>query len=186
MIYPDYILRIKVTGIDSAELKSPIVRHKFRVRCEILDTLKGQRISTCPDQLLMQQPPPQAVAYTNPPCFEFQYTHRNYWPGGSIHQSDYPYQTKDPAFSVGADSSFAMQVGQEAIVFLSYHASVVDSSFDYYDIDLEPEASYNALPVINGQVHDINRVWSNSTTMSYQDWRNRFFRLREKILTQTY
>jgi hypothetical protein len=80
---------------------------------------------------------------------------------------------------------FAMRVGQDAIVFLSYSDWRLDTLYDYFQLKLYGGTA-RELPVINGQVRDVNRIWSDSETVSYTDWRRRFMDIREKILSGTY
>ncbi len=85
-----------------------------------------------------------------------------------------------------ANGGFQMQVGQEALVFLTHSGQRYDSTNDYFDLNVDPRASYGALPIINGQVRDVNHIWSNQTMISYDDWKARVYELRNKILTGKY
>ena len=54
---------------------------------------------------------------------------------------------------------------------------------DYYYLHLEPWASNNALPIIDGKVRDLNHVWSDQDLLPYRDWRSRFLSIRSTILS---
>ncbi len=41
---------------------------------------------------------------------------------------------------------------------------------NFDNLDIESTASYNALPIIDGNIRDINHIWSNQTTISYSQW----------------
>lgn len=79
-----------------------------------------------------------------------------------------------------------MRVGQEAVVFLTYDDWLIDATHDYFALKIEPIASVGALPIIDGRVRDVNRIWSNDLLMEYDAWRRRFFQIRDKILSGTY
>jgi len=190
LLYPDYILRVRITGIDSMLIKphpSLINPYKFRATADVIDTLKGMVFTTCAQQFLARTPVnewPNVMMDPKYPCIEFQYSHGNYF-DPNMNGEPWLYPDRDPSFAQ-SDGGFQMQVGQEAIVFLSHYGQRYDSTKDYFDLNLEPQASYNALPIINGQVRDINHIWSGRTMISYDDWKARFYELREKILTGKY
>jgi hypothetical protein len=187
--FPDYILRVRINAIDSMPLKpwpSRSDSHIFRVTASVLDTLKGRVFSTCTDQYSTGSGG-SITAALNPPCIQFGYVHGNYFRTDGLLETPWMYPARDEAFFASpSDNGFAMHPGQEAIVFLSHHGRLLDSSFDYFSLNLDPTAAYNALPIINGQVRDINHIWSGSESIDYADWKARFITLRDKILNGTY
>ena len=43
-----------------------------------------------------------------------------------------------------------------------------------------------ALPIIGGQVRDVNHIWSDQTLLGYEEWKRNFMMLRERLLAGTY
>ncbi|MES2767109.1 MAG: hypothetical protein V4642_14635 [Bacteroidota bacterium] len=187
LLESDYILRIKVLAIDSIPNKLAQGRYnRYRVKAEILDTLKGKVLQTNEfNPMVMQQQSGQTSTsyYTY-----FQYIPMNYFSIDELSsdgRENYPYETKDSAFLRSPDE-FQMYIGQEAIVFLDHGNHFVDHQYDYYDLGMSYDLSNNALPIINGQVRDVNHIWSTNLLMNYADWETRFLQLRGKILTGAY
>lgn len=194
-LYADYILHVKVLAVDSMPLKpsssGPGVSTTFRATVEILDTLKGGVIPSC-QQELSQDPDNKSARRariaTAAPCTYIVYDNLSIWnPEDASDRFRKLYYARDPAFSYSQrDSSFRMRAGQEAIVFIAYGNQKLDSTHDYFEPNITAFASFGALPVIDGRVRDVNKVWSNSLWMNYPDWRQRFFAIREKIITGKY
>lgn len=173
-LYPDYVIRIKVVAIDSmldAQSMSNEETYRYRVTAKVIETLKGQMLPVCTEESL-----PEAS-----PCIRFQYGPRNYFnPNDYQSEGVKLYTKRDPEFMT-ADGYFTMREGQEAVVFLSYYQTMFDASADYLDLNLEMQASFNALPIIDGAVRDINRIWSSSETIPYDHWKMLFNAARQKI-----
>jgi len=188
IFYPDYILRVRVNRIDSMILKpTPLSQgnpYVYRVTADVLDTLKGQTFSDCNEQAILRNTDnkPMVLAEGRYSCIQFQYMAANYFQPSMT--MEWPYANRDEAFS--KRGGFSMEVGQEAVVFLTYQDQRYDSAYDYIELGLEPQASYNALPIIDGKVRDVNGIWSDQPMMEYAEWRSRFMGLREKILTGSY
>ncbi len=150
----------------------------------MLDTLKGQVFCDCNEQAILRNTDnkPMVLAEGRHACLQFQYMAANYFQPSIT--TDWPYDKQDEAFN--KRGGFSMEVGQEAVVFLKHHSQRYDSANDYLDLNLEPAASYNALPIIDGKVRDVNGIWPGQPMMDYAAWRNRFMALRRKIPTGTY
>lgn len=188
----DYILRIQVVRIDSMPTKfNASGELRYRVTAKVLDTLKGQVYQSAPcypNNNLTRNV--ESLSY---PCIYFQYSSYHYFDPSSIigltagnkEPSGFAYEYQDSAF-MRSPNEFAMQPGQEAIVFMEHANQRFDHEYDYYDLSVSPALSYNALPIINGQVRDVNNVWSSNLWMSYAEWKARFLQLRDKILHNLY
>lgn len=181
----DYILRVRVTAIDSMQHRRINDLVRYRVTAQVLDTLKGHVFQTCGYN------PNPSIAAAAPPCMQFQYTSNNYRTGGEAlfvgGTSPYiPRYTKQDSAFVQGWEKFGMTVGQEAIVFLSFGNRKVDYENDYYDLDISQDCSYNALPIIDGKVRDVNAVWSQDLWLPYSDWKARLNEIRNKILNAAY
>lgn len=187
LLESDYILRVRVVAVDSMKHKSARGMWRYRVTAQVLDTLKGRYFQTCTSG---DNPAPLAQAAA-PPCMYMQYTNYNYITPGIAniaggYEPYYPrYATNDTAFLRGFEK-FGMSAGQEAIVFITLGNKRMDNEADYYDVDISPSCSNNALPIIDGRVRDVNFVWSESLWLSYSDWKARFNELRNKILNAQY
>lgn len=185
----EYILRVQVVKIDSMPDKLDAGTLRYRVTAKVLDTLKGRAYQSAPcnsGHAILDDASPY-------PCLYFQYTDDNYFEAsgsiglmaGDAEHEPWPYNVQDSAF-MRARNQFAMKPGQDAIVFLYYDSQKFDHEYDYYDLLLAPMYSYNALPIINGQVRDVNKVWSNNLLMNYSDWKQRFEQIRNNILNASY
>ena len=176
MLVADYILRVRVAAIDS--IVDPYPEYtQYRAVAEVLDTLKGGRFINA---AIATAPSPAGVS-----SIRFQYMPGNYIdPGETAIERDaasVPYKIPDPAFTTAA-GRFAMRPGQEAIVFLRHADYRHEGGMDSYVLQIEPRASYNALPIVGGSVRDLNHVWSDTDAMPYEMWREQFGRLRSRLL----
>jgi len=185
----EYILRVQVVKIDSMPDKLVAGQIRYRVTAKVLDTLKGQVYQPAPcnsGHAILDNGSPY-------PCIYFQYGEHNYFdPSGSIglmagdaEHEPWPFDKQDSAF-MRTLNRFEMKLGQDAIIFLSHDAQKFDHEADYYELSLDTYYSYNALPVINGQVRDVNNVWSTSLLLNYADWKARYQEIRGKILNGSY
>lgn len=188
LLNADYVLRVRVTGIDSMPIRSQggsLFPFRFRVMAQVLDTLQGAVFMPCAGQSDVNTKKRRSGSGWHP-CIQFQYSPGNYFNFGDMNTDDgWMYPERDPEFTTG-DGFFTMKKGQEAIVFLRHSVSLSDSSADYFDLNLEPHASYNALPIINGKVRDRNKIWSGSQLLNYNQWVQRFNKFRDQILKGDY
>jgi hypothetical protein len=187
MLYSNYILRIKVLYIDSTmNLLMPNFNSKrFRVTAQVVDTLKGQYFNTISYQNIINKKN-NGILEENYPIIQFEYIRENYAPGGSFYKDHAHTQliSEDPNFL--NNNGFGMSPNQEAIVFLSFDNHLVDYNYDYYNLDICAATSYCALPIINGNVRDINNFWSSITLQDYNSWKAIFNSLKNKILFMSY
>ena len=162
---------------------SPRFTHRFRAIAVVLDTIKGRVFQNACNSVALRS---GAKGTVDTSCIAFQYTHINYFDMGNmmVPGGDFNWQT-DSSFA-NYENEFEMHIGQEAIVFLGYGNHEHDSTYDYYDLDLEPSASFNALPIINGKVRDVNHIWSDNTLLDYDQWKKYFQAFREKLLNGTF
>jgi hypothetical protein len=176
MLVADYILRVRVAAIDSIVDPSPEYT-QYRAVAEVIDTLKGMRFVNA---AIAPAPSPAGLS-----SIRFQYMPGNYIdPGETAIERDaasVPYRLTDPAFATAA-GRFAMRPGQEAIVFLRHADYRREGFWDSYILQIEPRASYNALPIVEGRVRDLNHVWSDADTIPYAAWRDKFLHLRSHLL----
>jgi len=190
LLETSYVLRVKILAIDSmptGNRRSPNQQY-YRATAAVVDTLKGQVFQPCWNDYGTKDTRLHRPASASADgCIQFVYLDHLYSnPRFSPDGAPKLYSARDHEFATGPDSAFAMRAGQEAVVFISHAYGLVDSSYDYYQLRLEPRASFGALPIINGKVRDVNRIWSQELLLNYADWRNRFFELRGKLLSGTY
>lgn len=186
-LYADNILRVRVLSVDSMLGKpepSPLNPYVYRVTAEVLDTIKGRVFAAC-GGLQAKTDPDHGVAQSTTPCIRFIYARGNYYQVLG-ENADMPKPPKRDSAFMSYEGGFKMHAGQEAIVFLGMSPSLFDSSNDYFNVWLQPLTSYNALPIIDGMVRDMNHYWSASDLMTYADWKTRYLQIRDKILTGNY
>jgi len=187
-----YILRIKVRSVDSMPTYSSS-RHAeyiYQVTADVLDTLKGHVFAACSqDQQSLQNAGSVSAQPLSsyPACIQFVYLNNLYFDPRTISPGPFDrYTGRDPEFAFGRDSLFAMNVGQEAVVFAVHNGHLIDSAYDYYHVRLDSRTSFGALPIINDQVRDINHIWSDQTMLSYEEWRRQFMMMRNRLLSGRY
>ncbi|MBS1914574.1 MAG: hypothetical protein JST22_21505 [Bacteroidetes bacterium] len=193
----DIVLHVKVLAIDSMpQTQHPhdFITMLYRATVQILDTLKGGSIPSCQQQFEQDRvatPRQHArVAAASP------YTYIMYCNFSVLDADHAPdvlgipspfykiYRQRDTAFGGCSEScSFRMNVGQEAVVFLGFGDSKVDSTNDYFQLEID---GHDPLPVVDGRIRDVNHVWSSDLLMDYAAWRQRFLAIREKIVTGHY
>lgn len=181
LLYADYILHVKVHTVEPSFDEGQLETYFYRVTAEVVDTIKGRYFQPYERPALAEYVRPWGTS-----TIQFQYTPENYLQNGEIarerDEEKFPYRHMDPAFITG-EGRFGMTPGQEAIIFLRHEDRLVDTDHDYYYLHLEPWASYNALPVVDGKVRDVNHIWSDSDLLSYGEWRSQFRSLRSRIVS---
>ncbi len=192
LLESSYILRVKVCSIDSMPTNSSSrgAKYLYQVTADVLDTLKGQVFIPCPEAQQLSQQKTSSMARTlssHPGCMQFVYVNGLYFNPRTIPPGAPDiYTARDPEFAFGRDSLFAMKAGQEAVIFAVHNGRLVDSANDYYHMRLDARTSFGALPIINGQVRDINHIWSDQTMLSYEEWKRQFMALRDRLLSGAY
>ena len=185
----EYILKIKVISIDS--MIDKLSSHSFpgsyyyRVTAIVYDTIKGKVLPPAPIDSEYSKNGSKILEPSNR-LIQFGYTKRAYNSLGVSGNEKYRYSEPDTAFLSGTGYAFSMKPNQEAIVFLSYFNNLIDAQNDYFDLSLDPLASLNALPIIDGYVRDVNKVWSQNLLMSYSSWKAKVDLFKSKILNRTY
>lgn len=158
LLVADGIYRVKIKSLDSMVEKPPFGNGQFlyEATAQVIDTLKGKRFKS----VMLQDRTVQ---------LKFLFSPRNY-----DVNPDFYYTKKDTALEDGK-YAFHMKVGQEAIVFLTFQNCLVDSGFDYVDVEVDSRCSFNALSISGGFVNDINHVWSQGeASMPYTEWKARY------------
>jgi hypothetical protein len=190
MLYSDYILRVKIVAIDSMINKnSSFGYYSYNATAMVLDTLKGKVLPESDYSSSEKNNINPNVSSFPATYFNFQYCPFNYGFGVSepLNVQAYPeYSKPDTAFLDESGDGFKMLVNQEAIVFITFNDQKYDFQYDYYDLELNPRCSLNALRIENGKVLDINNVWSAQTEISYGDWKQIYLNLLGNIMNLSY
>lgn len=187
----DYILRIKVLSIDSMLDKlsagSFPGSYYYYVTAMVLDTIKGKVLPPFYSNNFGKKSE-NTHQTNNATLLKFGYISQLYHSLGVVgNEGIHRYSTADSAFTKNGDSYvFSMKPNQEAIVFLSYFNYFYDYQNDYYDLSLNSLASFAALPIIDGNVRDVNKVWSSNLLSPYSTWKSNINAFITKILTRNY
>ncbi len=186
LLHADYILKVHITDIDSMRNKySPFDEstpdYRYNILARIDTIFKGQVVKLLPENTIfpnLKKIISNSVGYMNFTSSSFLYS--SLWSSeGSM------YQYPDTNF-LRSDGLFYLKEGQDIIVFMQFGNQKFDCEYDYFEIFPCQSCSLNALPIIDGNVHDVNRVWSESGILSYDEWVNKFNTLKMKILNISY
>jgi len=187
------ILRIRVDSLDSTRNRfSDGENYRYAAVCTVLDTLKGRVFPDwCAENGMYVNPLPEEPSHhkknENPqslnPCHKIRigYTADQWLTGRHSYVTDIRY-TVDSAF-LDANQSFALEPGDEAIVFLEYYNWRPDDTFDYWEIMLSTSASQGILRIENDIVYDPARIWTDTTSVPYATFRTTVSELRERIVS---
>ena len=172
MLYnSDYILKVKVNNINSMPYKTyrtldtmPGI-NIYNVNAMVLDTLKGKEFSPC------SLNNSNFLINNCNICF-------NYITG--------PYSNSESDLNIHPSlldnlGNLALQQNQELIIVIGYCNYYLDFNFDYFDLSV-----IKVFPIINNIVYDINKEWSDSKTLNYDDWKLIFLDKRLKLLNGGY
>lgn|GEM_PF-3825592 len=159
LLESSYILRVAVVAVDSLSTGSdnPSGAYFYRVTAVVTDTLKGRVFQPCSGLQSLAAQGDRPSVPPSAPCIQFVYVPNLYLaPRYVPPEGTGLYTARDPAFTSGPDSLFAMKAGQEAVVCIRHTNSLVDSSYDYYHLRLDSRCSFGALPIIKGSERDVN------------------------------
>ena len=183
----EYILKVKITAIDSMRSPSKMYRgdttiyHYFQAECIVQDTIKGKVFNS----YTLSSPSSGHKNSENPTMMTFSFDDnaypQKYW-GMSNGRSTEPWYPEVDTNLADYKGEFKPKVGQEIIVFLTHLTKLYDEYNDYYRLSVNYYSSNGALPVINNTVYDVNKVWSENDSMTYTNWLNRYEVLKNQIL----
>ncbi len=184
MAYADYILRVEIMSVDSTHNKhTSNIGYRYQAKANVKEILKGQSLNCIENSDKIKKETDEIQ--TGICDIYFQFLPASY---SCVYSDriDKLYSLIDTNFTDNKNGLFYMKPGQEAIVFLTYANSKYDTLFDYFDLDVEPRCSLNALPIINETVYDVNHVWTQSGVEIYFAWKNRYMYLKNKIINMNY
>ena len=169
----DYLLNVQVNSVQSLPSIYHPNEYVYQVNATVLDTLKGKVFQQCNNNqnLINKKPGEKPLTNGSTICFTyFTGPYSNDFTNRKIHPT-----LKD------STGNLTIHPGQQLIITLSHEDYLWDYNYDYFDLTL-----LTAIPVINGQVIDLNQEWSNSTTLNYSDWKNAFLQKRDLLLNGGY
>ena len=187
LVGAEYILKVRVLYVDSMLSKYPNFTNNmyYNVTAEVLDTIKGKKFKTVNYQeLITSHDFGNLFPAGLNPLIQFDYVTQSYWIAGEVCNNGMIYENPDSAFL--KNKRYNMSPGQQCVVFLEHDNRLMDSSYDYFELGVAPRYSLNALPIINGQVRDVNHVWSQDLYMNYEEWRTLVNSYINKILSRAY
>jgi len=186
-----YILRVTVLSIDS--MKSSIISlgdsnqfNHYQITCIVTDTIKGKVIPmSLPDNNLNSKNFKSNSSY-NYPTFKFITT--SYSSPQFINATHFTPQFKKVDSLIFDFSRMIMRLkpGQEVIVFLQPTDCIWTKTHDYFRLVVAYPYSGGVLPIVNGMVSDINKIWSDSTLIPYNSWKGKYNEAVDIIMTKGY
>lgn len=183
MLRAEYILKVKITAIDSMRSPSTMYRgdttiyHYFQAECIVQDTIKGRVFNS--SSLARQSTSENTTMMTF--SFDDNSYPQKYW-GMSNEQATEPWYPEVDTNLTNYKSEFMPKIGQEIIVFLTHLTKLYDEHNDYYRLSADYYSSNNALPIINNIVYDVNKVWSENDSMTYDKWLERYHTLKSYVI----
>lgn len=177
MYNADYILKIQVNSIDSIpKIGYPRTNgiipneYTYQINATVMDTLKGKVFQNCYQPPMLKQS--DKIQTSNSEiCFTY---------GTGRYRNDFSNFNLDPNL-INYVGNFSLNIGQEVIVFLQFTNYLWDFNYDYFQLHLS-----TAYPIIQNEVKDISKVWSQDTSLSYQNWKLKFEEKKNNILTGGY
>ncbi|MBL8003777.1 MAG: hypothetical protein JNL36_01655 [Candidatus Kapabacteria bacterium] len=174
LIEPIYVLKIVVFALDSIDST-----REFNVICKVLDTLKGKKIPMLPENNTLKSGETIKSSF---PLFQFSYLSSTVQQNTELSHGKHLYKYYEPHFYDASKFMMRMKPGDTAVVFLFEGNDVRSKTHDYLYIRIDPFASNGALPIINGKVKDINKIWSNELYLPYEEWKEEFEKNKRFVL----
>lgn len=177
----DYVLRATVISIDSMPSKYHLDEpargiYEYRVIIAVTDTLKG-KVMKPNDILPLSIPNKPEINTTNPThYYQFHYS--------TSHQN--PSEGYVSPLLTDPSGRFNLVPGQDLIVFLGFYDLLIDCEYDYFDLALQQQCKSFILPVISNTVIDGAKIWSNTGSLTYPDWKQKFNTIMQKFSTRNF
>lgn len=177
----DYVLRATVISIDSMPSKYHLNEpargiFEYRVTIAVTDTLKGKVLKPLDVSTLNTPSKPKSRAADGTQYYQFQYS--------TSHQN--PNEGYVSPLLTDQSGRFIITPGQDLIIFLGFYNFLIDCEYDYFDLALQQQCKSFILPVINNTVIDGGHIWSDSDSMSYSAWKQKFNTIMQKFSTRNF
>jgi|JI10StandDraft_1071094.scaffolds.fasta_scaffold159160_2 hypothetical protein len=176
----DYVLRATVISIDSMPSKYHLDEpqrgiFEYRVTIAVTDTLKGKVLKPLDVSTLNIPSKPKNRTADGTQYYQFQYS--------TSHKSHDGYISP---LLTDQSGRFIITPGQDLIIFLGFYNLLLDCEYDYYDLTLQQQCKSFILPVMNNTVIDGGHIWSDSDSMSYPAWKEKFNTIMQKFSTRNF
>ena len=177
----DYVLRATVISVDSMPSKYHLEEpergiYEYRVTIAVTDTLKGKVMK--PNDISPPSIPNNSTTNSINPTryYQFHYASNQKNPDEGYVS---PLLT-DPT------GRFILVPGQDLIVFLGFYDFLIDCENDYFDLAVQQQCKSFMLPVINNTVIDGAKIWSNTGSLTYPEWKQKFNTIMQKFSTRNF
>lgn len=190
-IIPDYVLKVQVVSIDS--MKAPFTSYGdtssydfFKVSCVVLDTIKGKVIPMDTINIsenIKNKVEAQSISYR----FNFVVTKNSYTqPRRGYSSKPHPFPLIDSLIFDNTRQIMRVHPGQDLLVFLRCSDPLWSKKYDHLQMHTIPVACNGVLPINNGIISDVNKVWSDSTWIPYTTFKERYNEIVNIIMTKDY
>ncbi len=190
-VIPDYILKVQVVSIDS--MKAPFTSYGdtssydfFKISCIVLDTIKGKVIpmDTITIPTYKSKEESKSVTYR----FNFVVTENSYFQlRQGYSNKPHPFPLIDSLIFDNSREIMRVKIGQELLVFLNAYDPLWSKKQDHFHFHTsQSSCNSGVMPILNGMVSDVNRVWSDSTWISYELFNDRYNEIKEIIMNKDY
>lgn len=192
-IIPDYVLKVQVVKIDS--MKAPFTSYGgdtsnynfFKISCIVLDTIKGKVIPMDTINISENRKNKeefQSISYR----FNFVVSKNSYFQlRRGCSSRPHPFPLIDSLIFDNYRQIMRVHPGQELLVFLNEYDPLWSKTHDHFQFHTSQNSSNSGvMPIINGMVSDINKVWSDSTWIQYETFKQRYNEIKEVIMNKDY
>ncbi|HVK38167.1 MAG TPA: hypothetical protein VNA88_06530, partial [Candidatus Kapabacteria bacterium] len=174
----DFVLRVTVSQVDST-LNPRDNQLVYRVYATVTDTLKGRVFPKCETPSLPSKVTADSTATI---CFSYW---RNVY-SNFVESNGGPVFQWEPRFTRPDSMGFRMVAGQDAVVFLRFAETWLDTTRDAFHLVVTQSSSNGALPIVSDTVYDVNNVWSLGSSAGYSTWRSKFLDVADRLKVGRY
>jgi hypothetical protein len=189
-LVPDYILRVQVVSIDSmkatfSSFGDTSSYDDFKITCIVLDTIKGKVIpmdTISISESIKNKEEVKSVTYR----FNFIVSKNSYFQIRMLDKYNHPFPNVDSLIYDKTRKIMRVHHGQELLISLNLFNTLWSKTHDYFQFSIVPLACQGVFPIVNGMVSDVNKVWSDSTWVPYETFKQRYNETVEIIMNKDY
>jgi hypothetical protein len=188
-----FILKVKVISVDSLETNRLRYNNdtsklkSFQISCIVLDTIKGKVIPMKKTKLRNIENETKASDSTISPIFNFFYASNSY---PKYEKRNIEFDRKptlhDSLIYDFSQNILRIKPKQELIVFLDSRYLYSGKSLDYFQLTIDHRYSKGILPIVDGMVSDVNKIWSDNTWIPYETWKEKYNEVVDIIMNKKY
>jgi hypothetical protein len=178
LMYSDYILRIKINSIEIKTMDKSPYMYLYNVCATVLDTLRGKVFQNCVCSNELPKISPTDSNRQNRSNISFTYISSTYM------DASYSWKYDESVLEQSGTTIpkyILLKTGQDLIVSLRYGNYKWDYDNDYLELTLD-----NVMPVIDNQVVDLNKEWSDKPKLDYKYWKQEFLKRVTMLLNGEY